>query len=61
MKLFTSIYHKAGAVAIIIAFILAIKAAGMADLGGDFNEMVTYVVKCAVLMGLGGLLIGWKI
>lgn len=57
-KKINAIYHTAGTAIIIIGFLLAARAAGLADLGGDFNEMVRTVI-CGAAAMLIGLFIRW--
>lgn len=56
-----NIIHTAGAVACIYAIILAIKAAGLADLGGDWNEMVALCKCSAAALAIGSFVRWWKI
>lgn len=56
-----SIYHTAGAAIIVIGFLLAARAAGLADHGGDFNEMVRTVTCGAAAMVIGAFLRWWQV
>ena len=60
-KTINSIYHTAGAAIIVYGILLAVKAAGMADLNGDFTE-IAHVCGCSIAaMACGTFLRGWKV
>jgi len=52
--------HSIGGFAICAGFILMIKAAGMADLGGDFAELVHISLSGAAMASLGAVLMWWR-
>lgn len=56
-----TVFHSIGAGIFIYGTILAVKAAGMADLGGDFNELVHVTLAGTAAMGIGAFVAWWKV
>ena len=54
-------FHTIGAAAMIFGILMVVKAAGMADLGGDFNELVHVTLAGTAAMGIGAFLKWWKV
>lgn len=54
-------FHTIGAAAMIFGVLMVVKAAGMADLGGDFNELVHVTLAGTAAMGIGAFVAWWKI
>ena len=54
-------FHTIGAAAMIYGILMIVKAAGMADLGGDFNELVHVTLAGAAAMGIGAFVAWWKV
>ncbi len=52
------IYHTAGAAIMIYGFLMLIRAAGIADLGGDYTEMV-HVCGCSIAAFACGMFLRW--
>lgn len=60
-KALNKIYHVAGTVAIAYGLMMGCKAAGMADLGGDFTEMVHVVLAGVSALICGAFLEWWRV
>ena len=56
-----SIYKVLGTGIIAFGFILAVRAAGLADLGGDFSEVYRTTLCGFAAMGIGAFIRGWKV
>lgn len=56
-----TVFHSIGAGIFIYGTILAVKAAGMADLGGDFNELVHLSLAGSAAMVIGAFVAWWKV
>lgn len=52
------IYHTAGAVIVLYGMLLAVKAAGIADLDGDETEMIRTVI-CSIAALACGMFVRW--
>lgn len=55
------IYHTAGAGIMVFGILMLIKAGGMADLGGDFTEMVHVCWCSAAAITCGAFLRRWNV
>ncbi len=47
------VLHAIAFAMLVFGFVMAVKAAGLADLDGDFNEMVRSI-ECGIVAILGG-------
>lgn len=54
-------FHTIGAAAMIFGILMVVKAAGMADLGSDFTEMVHVCLAGSAAMGIGAFVAWWKV
>lgn len=57
-KTINNILHTAGALVFVYGLLLGVRAAGLADLGGDFSEM-THICAAGVAAMACGAFIGW--
>lgn len=53
--------HTIGMAAVLFGVLMVVKAAGMADLDGDFNELVHVTLAGTAAMGIGAFLKWWKV
>ena len=53
--------HTIGMAAVLFGVLMVVKAAGMADLGGDFNELVHVTLAGTAAMGIGAFLRWWRV
>lgn len=56
-----TIFHGIGAGIFLYGTLLAVKAAGMADLGGDFGEIMRIVLCGICALGVGAFVGCWKV
>ena len=56
-----AIFHHIGYAAIVAGIVFGIKAAGLADLGGNWGEIVPASMYAASFVSLGALLAWWEI
>lgn len=54
-------FHTIGAAAVIYGILMIVRAAGMADLGGDFSELVHVTLAGTAAMGIGAFVAWWKV
>ena len=54
-------FHTIGAVSMIFGILMVVRAAGMADLGGDFNELVHLSLAGSAAMVIGAFLGWWRV
>lgn len=60
-RMLNKINHGIAFGMLVFGFVMAVKAAGIADLGGDFSEMVRSA-ECGVVAILGGAFLwAWNI
>lgn len=60
-KTINNTFHTIGAAAVIYGILMIVRAAGMADLGGDFSELVHVTLAGTAAMGIGAFVAWWKI
>lgn len=60
-KAINNTFHTIGAAAMIFGVLMVVKAAGMADLGGDFNELVHLSLAGSAAMVIGAFVAWWKV
>ena len=53
--------HTIGMAAVLFGVLMVVKAAGMSDLGGDFNELVHVTLAGTAAMGIGAFLRWWRV
>ena len=60
-KAINQIYHAAGIAIIIYGMTMAVRAAGIADLGGSEDEMIRTVMCGMAAMGIGAFVRWWTV